>query len=71
LFYSRYGSNPSRSVALFTLSALLFSLHRAILGAPSMFRRTAAAASIGLINSVNPSVFVGPLLMLSGQRTRR
>jgi sugar phosphate permease len=61
-----YGSDPSLSVAFFTLvGAFYFAYHPAFWALPSMFLgESAAAASIGLINSVgNLGGFVGPMLM--------
>ncbi len=61
-----YGSNPVLSVALFTVvGAFYFAYHPAFWSLPSMFLgESAAAASIGLINSVgNLGGFVGPMLM--------
>jgi MFS transporter, ACS family, tartrate transporter len=61
-----YGSNPVLSVALFTVvGAFYFAYHPAFWALPSMFLgESAAAASIGLINSVgNLGGFVGPMLM--------
>jgi ACS family tartrate transporter-like MFS transporter len=61
-----YGSDPSLSVAFFTLvGAFYFAYHPAFWALPSMFLgESAAAASIGLINSVgNLGGFVGPILM--------
>ncbi len=60
------GSNVALSVALFTLvGAFYFAYHPAFWALPSMFLgESAAAASIGLINSVgNLGGFVGPILM--------
>jgi MFS transporter, ACS family, tartrate transporter len=62
----RYGSSPALSVALFTVvGAFYFAYHPAFWALPSMFLgESAAAASIGLINSVgNLGGFVGPMLM--------
>jgi nitrate/nitrite transporter NarK len=61
-----YGSSPVLSVALFTVvGAFYFAYHPAFWALPSMFLgESAAAASIGLINSVgNLGGFVGPMLM--------
>lgn len=61
-----FGSHPALSVGLFTLmGAFYFAYHPAFWAMPSMFLgEFAAAASIGLINSVgNLGGFVGPLLM--------
>ena len=61
-----YGSDPSLSVGFFTLvGAFYFAYHPAFWALPSMFLgESAAAASIGLINSVgNLGGFVGPMLM--------
>jgi ACS family tartrate transporter-like MFS transporter len=61
-----YGSDPWLSVAFFTLvGAFYFAYHPAFWALPSMFLgESAAAASIGLINSVgNLGGFVGPILM--------
>jgi ACS family tartrate transporter-like MFS transporter len=61
-----YASNPLLSVALFTLvGAFYFAYHPPFWALPSMFLgESAAAASIGLINSLgNLGGFVGPMLM--------
>lgn len=61
-----FGSNPELSVALFTLvGAFYFAYHPPFWALPSMFLgESAAAASIGLINSVgNLGGFAGPMLM--------
>jgi nitrate/nitrite transporter NarK len=61
-----YGSKTILSVALFTLvGAGFFAFHPCFWALPTAFlSESAAAASIGLINSVgNLGGFVGPLMM--------
>jgi ACS family tartrate transporter-like MFS transporter len=60
------GSNVSRAIALFTLvGAGYYAFHPCFWAVPSAFlSESAAAASIGLINSVgNLGGFVGPIIM--------
>ena len=61
-----FGSNVSLAIVLFTLvGAAYFAFHPCFWAVPSAFlSRSAAAASIGLINSVgNLGGFFGPLIM--------
>jgi ACS family tartrate transporter-like MFS transporter len=61
-----FGSNTRLSVMLFTLvGACYFAFHPCFWAVPSyLFSKSAAAASIGLINSVgNLGGFVGPMVM--------
>jgi nitrate/nitrite transporter NarK len=61
-----FGSNMTLAVALFTLvGACYFSFHPCFWAVPTAFlSESAAAASIGLINSLgNLGGFVGPLMM--------
>jgi len=61
-----FGSNTALAVALFTLvGAAYFAFHPCFWAVPTTFLgESAAAAAIGLINSVgNLGGFVGPLVM--------